>query len=251
MQEILNIYKPFGISPLDAMERFRNEHPEYKDVKMTYAGRLDPAAEGVLLVLAGESVHKKEILMQLDKQYEADILLGISTDSYDILGMVDHINGCILEGNLRHELQRFQGSNILPVPPYSSYVVNGKPMFQWAREGKLGEFQIPKRTMTVHDVSITDMTQISADDLLDYVTKKVSRVEGDFRQEAILAKWKEVLRDSDQMFPIIKANLHVASGTYIRSLAHELGTRIGCGGILFNLVRTSVGEHQIDQSVRV
>ena len=86
MNKILNIYKPVGISPLDAIKTLKEKYPELKDEKMTYAGRLDPLAEGVLLILAGNAVYEKEKYLKLDKEYEAEILFGFNTDTYDIFG---------------------------------------------------------------------------------------------------------------------------------------------------------------------
>ena len=84
---IFNVFKPVGISPLDAIKILKEKYPELKDEKMTYAGRLDPLAEGALLILAGNAVHKKEKYLKLDKEYEGEILFGFNTDTYDILGL--------------------------------------------------------------------------------------------------------------------------------------------------------------------
>mgnify|MGYP000153282325 CR=1 FL=1 len=87
MKNILNIYKPVGLSPLDIINILKDKSPEYQDVPITYAGRLDPMAEGVLLLLAGDEVHKNEEYQKLDKEYEAEILIGFNTDTYDVLGI--------------------------------------------------------------------------------------------------------------------------------------------------------------------
>ena len=92
MKNVLNIYKPVGISPLDAIKLLQEKFPEYKDVSITYAGRLDPMAEGVLILLTGKEVHKVKEYMKLDKEYEAEILFGFETDTYDILGQVLCLN---------------------------------------------------------------------------------------------------------------------------------------------------------------
>ena len=60
MKQVLNIYKKAGETPLEAINRFRAANPEYRNVKITYAGRLDPLAEGVLILLAGDAVYEKE-----------------------------------------------------------------------------------------------------------------------------------------------------------------------------------------------
>ena len=63
------------------LERFRMNNPEHQESKITYAGRLDPMAEGLLILLTDDDVHKKEEFIGLDKIYEVDFVLGVSTDS--------------------------------------------------------------------------------------------------------------------------------------------------------------------------
>ncbi|MEK7120642.1 MAG: hypothetical protein AAB840_00955, partial [Patescibacteria group bacterium] len=83
---ILNLYKKEGETPLERIRRFTTENPEYKNKKMTYAGRLDPMAEGVLIILTDEDVHIKDNFLRLDKEYEFEVLWAVSSDTHDILG---------------------------------------------------------------------------------------------------------------------------------------------------------------------
>src|SRR5579871_234239 len=92
MQTILNLYKPIGKTPLEVIREFQIQNPEYQNVKLGYAGRLDPMAEGVLLVLVGEENKKRKEYERLKKEYEFTVLFGIETDSYDALGTVKNIN---------------------------------------------------------------------------------------------------------------------------------------------------------------
>lgn len=71
--EILSLYKELGETPLECLQRFKAEHPEYMEAKMTYLGRLDPMAEGLLLVLVGNTKDKEKYL-SLDKTYEFEVL---------------------------------------------------------------------------------------------------------------------------------------------------------------------------------
>ena len=241
MEDILNIYKPIGISPLDVIKLLQEKNPKYKDVPMTYAGRLDPVAEGVLLLLAGEDVHKKEEYMKLEKQYEAEILFGFETDTYDILGINQTTQST---GLFEEKIKNLKGEITLPLPPYSSYKINGKPLFMWAREGKLGDIEIPMRTTQIHSTQVLDSYEISSTELLKRITEKVNLVKGDFRQEEILNKWQEVLKD-EQKYSVAKTKFNVSSGTYIRSIAHSLG------GVLLGLTRTKVGEFDIEDSIKL
>jgi tRNA U55 pseudouridine synthase TruB len=88
MNDRLNIYKKLGETPLEALERTRTEHSIAADVPMTYAGRLDPLVEGQMIILIGEECKNKDAYTKLGKTYEFEILSGVSTDTYDLLGLV-------------------------------------------------------------------------------------------------------------------------------------------------------------------
>ncbi|MFZ2484976.1 MAG: hypothetical protein WAW81_03500, partial [Minisyncoccia bacterium] len=105
--EILKLYKNLGETPLECLHRFKTDHPEYKETKMTYLGRLDPMAEGLLLVLVWPAKprrsgpgntrphaakaprgEEKNKYLFLDKTYEFEVLWGFGSDTYDILGKI-------------------------------------------------------------------------------------------------------------------------------------------------------------------
>ncbi len=81
------IWKKIGQTPLEALEMERERRSISRDVPMTYAGRLDPLAEGALIILTGDACRSKEHYLSLDKTYTIEVLLGVSTDSGDVLGM--------------------------------------------------------------------------------------------------------------------------------------------------------------------
>ena len=81
MKKVIVLNKKEGETPLESLENFRAKNKKYQDVKMTYAGRLDPMASGVLLVLAGDETKNKEKYLNLDKEYEFEILFGFATDT--------------------------------------------------------------------------------------------------------------------------------------------------------------------------
>src|SRR3989344_5427873 len=141
MKKIIVLDKKEGETPLAALERFRKSIPKYKnakDVRMTYAGRLDPMASGLLLILAGDETKKKEKSLALTKEYDFTVLFGFSTDTYDILGKVTHslIRGnsrIDLEKKIKNNLKFFRGKFRQKYPSYSSKTVAGRPLFSYAR----------------------------------------------------------------------------------------------------------------------
>ncbi|HEX9805051.1 MAG TPA: hypothetical protein VGA67_05190, partial [Candidatus Dojkabacteria bacterium] len=132
MQKILQIDKRVGETPLEAIEKFRENHPEYEDVKMAYAGRLDPMASGLLLVLIGEECRKRDQYQNLDKVYEFEIILGIETDSLDILGLITKNSLQYRKSEILPQLERivakFPKKFKQKYPLYSSKTINGKPL---------------------------------------------------------------------------------------------------------------------------
>ncbi len=105
---ILN--KKEGETPLQALERLRSSNSKYKDAKMTYAGRLDPMASGLLIILIGDEVKNKEKYLKLNKEYEFEVLFGFATDTYDILGKVvkngsPDVSEKLIKQNLKHWME--------------------------------------------------------------------------------------------------------------------------------------------------
>lgn len=248
MNKILNIYKKAGETPLEAIDRLRHDSPEYQNEKITYAGRLDPLAEGVLILLAGDAVYEKEKYLKLNKEYEAEILFGFSTDTYDILGL-SKINKKIenfKKERLAESLKVFMGVNKMPFPPYSSYKIKGKSLFQWAREGKIKEIDIPEKKMEIYEIKLLRFGKIDGKNLLVQIIKKIKKVEGDFRQEKILKQWEKILKNNvDAEFQMVKIKINCSSGTYIRSIAHSLGDKLKTGAVLLSLKRTRAGEFNV------
>ncbi len=259
MQKILNIYKPIGMTPFGVIKKLKEQNLEYKNVPITYAGRLDPLAEGVLILLADEAVHDKEKYLGLDKEYEAEILLGFKTDSLDILGLSNVRGSSLPTGQagshieIKEELDKLRGDFVFELPAYSSFKVKGKPLFQWAREGRIDEIEIPKRKTKIYDIKLMDSYKIESGELLDLIINKINLVKGDFRQEEIKKQWQKLLSvrhlPCRQAGPIshrcevVKIRVGCSSGTYVRSIADKLG------GVLLGLKRTKVGDFNFKNSM--
>lgn len=230
MNMILKLHKPIGKTPLDVIKDYKRQHPDQKDVPMTYAGRLDPMAEGLLLILTGEDVHRKDEFLGLDKTYKAQILLGASTDTGDILGVViEHAPvGAVKDFDPRFLL----GDHEMVIPSYSAYKVNGKPLWRYARSGEL----VPeiKKDMTVRSVEYLNNQTVSIEDIVS----RVERIEGDFRQDEIIKKWRSF---PYKKYRTIALKLEVSAGTYIRSLAALVGEELGVPATLYALDRTAIG----------
>lgn len=243
VKKVFKLNKKEGETPLECMNRFREKNPEYIGISMTYAGRLDPLASGELLVLAGERVHEKEKYCGLDKEYRVEVLLGISTDTYDVLGIPEelHVAHCTLQ-EVSEVLKSFIGKQNQLYPPYSSRTVEGKPLWQWAREGKLDDIKIPTRAIEIYDISNIEIQSIFWEDVLKRVEILTSLVQGDFRQGEIKEGWHGLASSlqAQESNYLISFTVQCSSGTYIRTLAHELGRKLGIGACVYTLERTKI-----------
>jgi len=245
---MLILYKKIGETPLECLERLRQENPKYENVKMTYAGRLDPLAEGELLVLLGEECQNKDKYLGLDKEYEFEVLLGFQTDTYDVLGMPNLKDGCSKEYDVaRHQekIERFlksiKGKQMQKYPPFSSKTVGGKPLFELARGEELDKDNLPEREIEIYEADFVRSYWLMGRDLKAEIFKKILLVQGDFRQEEILPEWEKLLKNRlPERFLISRIKIKCSGGTYVRGLVHSLGERIDYPTVTFWIKRTKI-----------
>ena len=244
MENIVKIYKKRGETPLEALELFRVEHPVLNNTPMTYAGRLDPLAEGELVILIGEECKNKEKYTDLDKEYEVEILFGFETDTGDILGIVTKSVFDQHQVLVKNELESFVGKHSWKYPAYSSKTVNGKPLFQYALDGEIDSIEIPKKEIEIYSIKMLEKRTITCEDLLREIIENIGLVKGDFRQTEIINKWRSVLKgEASEFFAVQKILVHCSSGTYMRTLAEKIGKVIGVPALAYHIVRTKIFEN--------
>lgn len=249
IQSLVLLHKQVGETPLECMEKFRLNEGLDPLLPMTYAGRLDPMAEGLLLVLTGDECKNKDKYLGLDKEYEVEILFGFETDTYDVLGKVIGFASEKLKiesGKINTEIQKFKGKFIQKYPAYSSKTVNGIQLHELANKGELPD-EMPTKEVEIYDIEIIEDREISSDILLKEIKNNISKVKGDFRQSEILSLWDQSCRRSDYLqagYKIIKIKVACSSGTYMRSLAHNMGQKLGVPALAYSIKRTRVGEYR-------
>jgi tRNA pseudouridine55 synthase len=201
----LVINKPKGMTSHDVVDYLRRI---LGTRKIGHAGTLDPSAEGILLVCINKATKLVQFLNQYDKEYEAEIKLGVITDTYDGEGKVLQIKDDleIRVDQIRHAVSSFKGKIQQTVPLYSALKFQGKPMYQYARANVKVE---PKRRVV----------EIKSLEILDI------------------------------KMPLVRLRVNCSKGTYIRSLASELGEKLGCGAYLFSLRRTRVGPFKVEEAL--
>ncbi|QQS38773.1 hypothetical protein IPM62_05320 [Candidatus Woesebacteria bacterium] len=256
MPKVLNIYKPRGKTPFEVVKKLQEIIPTYKNLKIGYAGRLDPMAHGVLLILIHPETKNRTTYQNLDKEYEFDLLLGINTDTYDLLGLITNYKHVIysddLLKNIRKCSSKLVGSYRQVYPVYSSKTIKGKPLYKWARENLLDTIDIPTKVVNIHSLKIVKIREITQVKLLQNVTKRIKMVDGDFRQDKILKTWNTFLTThSNDKFVLVKYRVKCQSGTYVRSICQTLGEMLGCGAVAYEIKRTKVGEFYIKDALKV
>ncbi len=236
-------HKNEGETPLEAIGRLRVERPDIAGEKMTYAGRLDPMAEGVLPILVGEECKEKEKYTGCDKEYEAEVLFGFRTDTGDILGLVTKTKEA--RNFSREEIEKviFEcvGKQIQTYPVYSSKTVDGRALHEIARANELGEIEIPTRKIEIYSIDFLGTREMSGEELFLQIRDRVQKVHGDFRQKEILETWqKNLYNQKEKIFQIVQIKVKCSSGTYIRTLAENIGKKLGAPALAWKIVRTQI-----------
>ncbi len=207
MDGIINVYKEAGFTSHDVVAKLRGVLGQKK---IGHTGTLDPMATGVLPVCCGKATKVCELLADRDKTYQAVCQLGIVTDTQDMTGTVLEENSIrnITEEEVKAAVSSFLGESMQIPPMYSALKVNGKKLYELAREGKTVEREA--RPITISKIDILQMNL------------------------------------EEQIFSL---EVTCSKGTYIRTLCHDIGQKLGVGAALQNLIRTRVGNFMIGNAL--
>lgn len=203
MEGVLFVDKPIGITSHDVVYRLRRK---LQMKRIGHAGTLDPMATGLLIMLVGKATKISQYLISLDKVYEGEVTLGVTTNSQDAEGEVMETRPVppLTADQVRAAMQGFMGDQYQTPPMFSAIKVEGVPLYKLARQGE----EIEREPRFI---------RVSAFELLSFDSPKLT-----FR-------------------------LHCTKGTYVRTVAHDLGQKLGCGGHLSALRRTASGKFTIAQ----
>ncbi|MBQ3297677.1 MAG: tRNA pseudouridine(55) synthase TruB [Bacilli bacterium] len=149
---ILYINKPKDITSFDAVHKISNI---FGIKKVGHTGTLDPLATGVMLVCVGKATKIVELLTAEDKEYIAEVKLGIKTDTLDITGEVLETRDVPKDLNIIETLNSFKKTYLQEVPIYSAVKVNGKKLYEYAREEK--KVELPKKEVTIKEIELLNM----------------------------------------------------------------------------------------------
>lgn len=226
-------YKNIGETPLECLERTRLEYGKAPEVPMTYAGRLDPMAEGLLIILSGEDCKEKEKYLKMDKEYEVEVLFGVSTDSYDTLGMIEKAEKKDFDAI---NFEKYKGKFTQEYPRYSSKVIAMKEVPE----------EMPTKEVEIYQIEHIGTKALSGKRIADTVLENIRKVTGDFRQQEISSRWEEFGTNNVlTKFIVVKLKVACSSGTYMRSLANRIGIDAGIPALAFSIKRTRVNGYRI------
>ncbi len=254
MNHIL-LHKPQGLTPQQVITIYRQLHPKYQGLKLGTVGRLDPLAEGLLVVMVGKENKKQSFYRNLDKTYQVEFILGVSTDSYDLLGLphkpLARIEA-ITAADLLPMLANMTGRIHQPYPPYSAVRVQSKPLYWWARQNRLHEIVIPVAERTIYNLSLLSINQINRNDFKAEIPRRVMSVAGDFRQDEIVAAWNKLLHTTQaETVWNIKLKVACSSGTFVRGLVNQIGQGLRCGATTRSIIRTKVGPWKLEHAEQI
>ena len=224
MQGILLVNKPKGISSFDVIRRLKAVLSESKveslksKVKIGHAGTLDPLARGLLIVLIGGATKQQGRFMKLDKTYEAEITLGAVSTTDDAEGAITPVES--QSASWRTKVEKPSQTEI-----------------QAVLKGFVGEIQQQPPRFSAIKVSGQRAYMLARKGAEVSLPKRPVRI------------YHLKLLEYD--FPKIKISAKVGSGTYIRSLARDVGQKLGTGAYLSGLVRTRVGDFDLKNAIDI
>jgi len=238
---LIPIDKPYRWTSSDVVRKVKfalQKHFKMRNLKVGHAGTLDPLATGMLIICAGKATKLAETLQAHTKEYIATIEFGATTPSYDLETDIDthypyeHITRELIES----KLPQFIGTQEQVAPLFSAKMVNGVRAYELARAGE--SVELKASTITIEEIEILDFGYIDRESSLE------SNNNSGQNERAFINS--PISRGSG---PSVKLRIRCSKGTYIRSIARDLGLAVGSGGHLTSLQRTISGDFQINNAI--
>ncbi len=253
MNGLINVFKAPCITPYQTIIKLKTKYHLKRSLKIGYAGRLDPLASGVLLLMIGNECKNRNFHQAHIKEYNFNLILGIETDSLDPLGLIKRIDHKIDKRSLtKLDLTKFLGVNDQKYPLYSSYHIDGVPMYKLARNKLIQNDSRPVKEIDIHDIKINKMSSLSFNEYSTKVIERIRKINGHFRQRSVIESWdKALIKYKDRSLNIINITTTVSTGTYIRTLCEDIALELDTVGIADNIIRKRVGEYKIEDSLRI
>lgn len=208
MDGILIVDKPQGMTSHDVVDFIRRK---FRIKKAGHAGTLDPMATGVLVMLLGSATKSSGRFLNDDKEYEATLTLGCTSDTGDAWGVLSRHFGepvTLKDDRIRAAFRKFMGTIEQTPPAYSAVKVKGRKLYELARKGV--RVAVEPRKVTIKELEITGVS-----------------------------------------IPDVSFRVTCSKGTYVRQLCVDIGEDLGCGAHLSRLRRTRSGPFTVGEAIQV
>lgn len=224
-------YKKKYQTSLEALEQLRRDQPELQDQVLSYNGILDPMAEGVLPILVGEEENKnRDRFTGSIKEYEVGVLVGVTTDSDDLLGLVNLDKSLKIEDESQRLEELVKCFLEYPrefdqtVPMHSNRKVRGKRLWWWKLQGiDIPEEERPRNKVKILEIEYLGDEHISRNDLEAEIGLMEENIGERFRKEKVVASWEHYFEISNvQQYAVVKFRLLVSSGFYVRTFVSQI-----------------------------
>lgn len=238
--QLLLIDKPIGWTSFDVVRKIHYQlknQLQLKKIKVGHAGTLDPLATGLLIVCTGKFTKKIDEIQAQKKEYTGIITLGATTPSFDLEKDFDAFfeTNHITDDMIKEAATTFIGTQEQTAPIHSAKKIDGKRAYELARAGE--EVVIKKNSVVIDAFEIT---QIERSKLVLPIEKLIADNEPKINQE------KPYDNGIHVHFRVV-----CSKGTYIRSIARDLGLKLNSGGHLAALTRTKIGEFSIENAKKI
>jgi len=214
------------------------KHFKQKKIKVGHAGTLDPLATGLLIVCVGKATKIAEELQSHEKEYVATIEFGATTPSFDLEQEIDNYYPFehITKEKVAEALKDFIGEQLQVPPLFSAKIIDGLRAYEYARLGE--EVKLRKSLINITEIELLSFREASVGD-----SKLEENEEESIRESSPGGKYfyHHSSEKSDGSRPSATIRVRCSKGTYMRSLARDLGCALGSGGYLTALRRTASG----------
>ncbi|KAJ3550997.1 hypothetical protein NMY22_g79 [Coprinellus aureogranulatus] len=223
----------------------KGKQARVEGVKVGQGGTLDPLADGVLIIGVGKGTKRLGGFLNCTKEYTTTCLLGCETDTYDSEGKRVRTAPWkhVTEDGIREALRQFTGEIMQTPPIFSALKMDGKPLYEYAREGKPLPRPIDPRKVTVHSLELVEWK--GQNHAFRWPEKSFSDEEKKAMEKALKGadEKAEIKDDAETVAPgevptAFVLKMTVSGGTYVRSIVHDLAHAVGSAGHVVTLSRT-------------
>jgi len=247
---IFAVNKPLGVSTHAYVSTIGKKLSE----KVTHTGSLDPMATGVVVVLSGADRLDKQQYSDVDKTYTFSMLVGLTTDSLDLLGLVSSCTEqefCNMDVAMVEKVSLgFVGEYIQQLPAFCARRTNGESFFDISKRGEV--VPIVYEHTLIKQLSLIRVWDINTEELLERIERHIIYVEGDFRQDEIIVRWRETMSKlGHHKFQVFDVTVVSSKRMYVRGLVRDISAKLEIPCTTIAIERTQNGRFSIDDCVAV